>query len=110
MFKKAKGIFLLFSKKFFGAVRDDIKRRIANIKGQAVADLKQFVTETTTAYKNELTRNKEIKISEFNGLVQQKKTAEEVQATVKCMEDLLAQLRPMSERINGLKGGIESYV
>lgn len=108
--KKPKEYSYFSQKKFFGAVRDDIKRRIANIKGQAVADLKQFVTETTTAYKNELTRNKEIKISEFNGLVQQKKTAEEVQATVKCMEDLLAQLRPMSERINGLKGGIESYV
>ena len=91
-------------------VRDSIKKRIDSIKNQAVDDLRQFVTKTTTAYSEELARNAKIKRDELNAIIQAKQTAEEIQSTIRGLEALLNQLRPMSEHIKGLKGGIENYV
>lgn len=109
-FKKTEMRSRFSQKNYFGLVRDSIKKRIDNIKNQAVKDLRQFVTKTTTAYSNELTRNAQIKRDELNAIVQKKQTAEEIQATIKSLEILLGQLRPMSERVKGLKGGIEQNV
>lgn len=96
--------------KYYGLVRDSIIKRIGNIKNQAVKDLRTFVKNTTTAYSEELTRNAKIKREEWNAIVQAKQTAEEIQATIKGMENLLTQLQPMSDYINGLKGGIDKHV
>lgn len=109
-FKKRETGSRFSQKKYYGLVRDSIKKRIDNIKNQAVKDLRQFVTKTTTAYSDELTRNAQIKRDELNAIVQAKQTAEEIQATIKSLENLLSQLKPMSERIKGLKGGIEKNV
>ena len=97
-------------KKYYGLVRDSIKGRIDGIKNQAVTDLRTFVRNTTTAYSNELTRNAQIKRDEWNAIVQAKQTADEIQNTIKGLEGLLAQLQPMREQINGLKGGIDNHV
>ena len=97
-------------KKYYGLVRDSIKGRIDGIKNQAVKDLRTFVKNTTTAYSSELTRNAQIKRDEWNAIVQAKQTADEIQNTIKGLEGLLAQLQPMREQINGLKGGIDNHV
>lgn len=96
--------------KYYGLVSDSIKKRIDGIKNQAVDDLRKFVTKTTTAYSDELARNAKIKRDELNAIVQAKQTAQEIRATIKELEALLDQLRPMREHIKGLKGGIEKYV
>lgn len=97
-------------KKYYGLVRDSIKKRIDSIRNQAVEDLRRFVTKTTTAYSEELARNAKIKRDELNTIVQAKQTAEEIQDTIKCLKDLLDQLRPISDHIRGLKGGLENHV
>ena len=97
-------------KKYYGLVRDSIKKRIDSIRNQAVQDLRRFVTKTTTAYSEELACNAKIKRDELNAIVQAKQTAEEIQDTIKRLEDLLAQLRPISNHIRGLKGGLENHV
>ena len=97
-------------KKYYGLVRDSIKKRIDAIKNQAVKDLRTFVKNTTTAYSEELSRNAKIKRDELNAIVQAKQTAEEIQNTIKGLEGLLTQLQPMSEYVKGLKGGIEKHV
>lgn len=97
-------------KKYYGLVRDSIKKRIDSIRNQAVEDLRRFVTKTTTAYSAELASNAEIKRDELNAIVQAKQTAEEIQITIKELESLLTQLQPMSEWVKGLKGGLENHV
>ena len=97
-------------KKYYGLVRDSINNRIDSIKNQAVTDLKRFVTETTTAYSRELTDNAKNKREELNAIVQAKQTAEEIQNTITKLESLLTQLQPMSERVKGLKVGVENHV
>lgn len=97
-------------KKYYGLVRDSIKKRIDAIKNQAVKDLRTFVKNTTTAYSEELSRNAKIKRDELNAIAQAKQTAEEIQTTIKSLEGLLTQLQPMSEYVKGLKGGIEKHV
>lgn len=97
-------------KKYYGLVRDSIKKRIDGIKNQAVKDLRTFVKNTTTAYSEELSRNAKIKRDELNAIVQAKQTAEEIQTTINGLEGLLTQLQPMSEYVKGLKGGIEKHV
>ena len=97
-------------KKYYGLVSDSIKNRIDSIKNQAIDDLRQFVTKTTTVYSEELARNAKIKRDELNAIVQAKQTAEEIQSTIKFLENLLTQLKPISKHIEGLKGGIEKHV
>lgn len=109
-FKRTETASRFSQKRYYGLVRDSIKKRIDSIKNQAVDDLRQFVTKTTTAYSEELARNAKIKRDELNAIIQAKQTAEEIQATISGLESLLNQLQPMSEHIKGLKGGIENYV
>lgn len=97
-------------KKYYGLVRDSIKKRIDGIKNQAVKDLRTFVKNTTTAYSEELSRNAKIKRDELNAIVQAKQTAEEIQTTINGLEGLLTRLQPMSEYVKGLRGGIEKHV
>ena len=47
---------------------------------------------------------------ELNAIVQAKQTAEEIQNTITKLESLLTQLQPMSERVKGLKVGVENHV
>lgn len=108
-FKKTETASRFSQKKFYGLVKDSIKQRIDSIKNQAIDDLRQFVTKTTTAYSEELSRNAKIKRDEWNAIVQAKQTAEEIQCTIKNIDDLLKQLRPMSKYVKSLKGGIEEH-
>lgn len=109
-FKKTETVSRFSQPRYYALVRDSIKKRMNEIKNQAVSDLRDFVTKTTTAYSEELARNAKIKRDKLNEIVQKKQTAEEIQATIKGLEYLLTQLQPMGEHIRGLKGGIEKYV
>lgn len=106
-FKKTETGSRFSQKKYYGLVRDNIKERIDEIKNQAVIDTKNFVKETTISYSKELAQNANIKKIELKSIIQAKQTADEIQITIKEMENLLEQLKPMSEQIKGLKGGIE---
>ena len=97
-------------KKYYAKVRDSINNRIDSIKNQAVADLKRFVTETTTAYSRELTNNAKNKRDELNAIAQAKQTAEDIQNTITKLVRLLTQLQPMRERVKGLNRGVENHV
>lgn len=97
-------------KNYFGLVRDKILKKLKEIKGQASSDLKEFVKLTTTAYSEELTRNAKLKRDELNHIMQAKQTAEEIQATINDLENLFDSIKPMSEHIKSLKGGIEKHV
>lgn len=108
-FKKTHSGSRFSQSRYYEAVRDNIKKRIDSIKNQAVGDLREFVTRTTTAYSEELARNAKIKRDELNTIVQAKQTAEEIQSTIGGLESLLGQLEPMREQIKGLKGGIEKF-
>lgn len=109
-FKKTEKGSRFSQKKYYGLVRESIKRRIDSIKEQAVRDVKAFVTKTAIAYSDELARNAKIKRDELTEIVRAKQTAEEIQAMIKKLEDILAQLAPMDDRIHSLKGGIDKYV
>lgn len=96
--------------KYFGAVKSRIEEQIITIKGNAVKDLTKFVGYITDLYGKELARNAEIKRDELDTIQKAKQTAEEIQATIVAFEELLNQLKPMCEKVRGLKGGIDSNV
>jgi hypothetical protein len=100
-----------FSKdKYFKAVRDNIQGRIDSIKKQAVADLKSFVSGITTVYSSELNKNAQIKRAEYDAIVQEQNTEEEIQEKIGNLKDLRDQLTPVGDRVQALKGGIEGNV
>lgn len=96
--------------KYYTLVRDDILRRIDRIKAQMRNDLKTFVTETMTEYKEHLTRNKRIKQDEYERIGKERQTAEEIQKTIGDKENQLKQLEALRERVEEVKKGIERYV
>lgn len=96
--------------KYYGLVKNDIERRIERLRNQIVRELKYFVTATTTAYSEELSRNAKIKREELNTITQEKQTAEEIQAKIEELEGLIKNLATQKENILSLKGGIEKHV
>lgn len=96
--------------KYFDLVKADIEKRIERLKNQIIRELKYFVTATTTAYSEELSRNARVKREELNAITQEKQTAEEIQAKIAELEGLIAKLVPLKDRIVSLKGGIEKHV
>lgn len=96
--------------KYFNAVKRKIDEQIATIKRNAVTDLKKFVGYITDLYGQELARNAKIKRDELDTIQKAKQTAEEIQDTILAFEELINQLKPMCEKLRGLKGGIDSNV
>jgi hypothetical protein len=96
--------------KYYGLVRDSIQKRLQTIKNQAISDLRNFVNSTTITYSQQLRDNAKIKRDEYNAIAQEKQSAEEIQETIKTLETLLEKFKPLSEQIEGLKGGIDKNV
>ena len=96
--------------KYFKLVKDDIERRIEKLRNQIIRELKSFVNATTTAYSEELSRNARVKRDELTAITQEKQTAEEIQAKIAELENIIAQLTPLKDRILSLQGGVEKHV
>lgn len=109
-FRKAKSGSYFSQKKYYTAVRDYILNQIASIKNQVRSDLRRFVTETTSKYSTELTQNAKLKKEEYDAIVQEQQTAEEIQKTIGDKENQLNQLEALRERVEEVKKGIERYV
>lgn len=109
-FEKTHSASRFSQKKYFNLVKESIQSRIDNIRNQAVKDLREFVIRTTGIYTEELNRNAGIKRNEYDAILQEKQSEEQLQDTISGLEKLAEQLPPLDERIAGLKGGIEQYV
>lgn len=96
--------------KYFDLVRANIEKRIEALKTQMIRELKVFVRATTNAYSDELSRNAKVKRDELNVITQEKQTAEEIQAKIAGLEELITKLAPLKDRITSLKGGVEKHV
>lgn len=109
-FRKAKSGSYFSQKKYYTAVRDYILNQIASIKNQVRSDLRKFVTETTSKYSTELAQNAKIKKEEYDAIVEEHQTAEDIQKTIGDKENQLNQLEALRERVEEVKKGIERYV
>lgn len=96
--------------KYYKLVKDSIEEKIENIKDDAIVDLCDYVDQTATAYRQELTNNAKIKQMEYNDILVQKKTAEEIKEIIKTLESQMGQLIPMVNYIESLKGGVDKNV
>lgn len=95
---------------YFDEVKKYIEGIIEKLKNQMIYELKRFVTATTTAYSEELSRNANVKRKELNDISQEKQTAEETQAKIAELEELAVKLASLKDYIVSVKGGIEKHV
>ena len=80
------------------------------IKNDAIRDLRSFVRGTLEAYRVELSKNAEAKKEELYKIEAEKKTAEEIQVTIKSLNEILNSIEPQKARIKSLKWGIDGNV
>lgn len=96
--------------KYYELVKTSIMERIESIKEQAIGDLRSFVGHTVTAYTKELAKNADEKKHELHKVREDKKTADEIIATISSLEEALSSIEPRKKIISELKGGIDSNV
>jgi len=107
-FKKARS--KLNQSRFFDLVKNDIDKRIDTIKDELVVALQEQATNVISAYRNELARNISLQVEEYKRIVEDKATAEEMQAKIKAMEAVVGAVIPMTDEIKKLKGGIDRWL
>lgn len=96
--------------RYYTLVRKSIKDRMELIKNDAIRDLRSFVRGTLEAYRVELSKNAEAKKEELYKIEAEKKTAEEIQVTIKSLNEILNSIEPQKARIKSLKWGIDGNV
>ena len=100
-----------FSQKiYFGKVRDGIDEKLENIKEKVVEDLITFVGKVIVAYNSELKKNADAKKAEIEKVVEDKRKAEQIQALISDLSQLVESITPNQKAIDELKGGIDSNV
>ena len=109
-FKKTESYSEFSQSKFFGIIKESIDSRIETIKGDAISDLQDFVVQVSTAYREELTRNAKLQQREYDEILQEKQTAEELQELIKVSKEQLERLEDFHRRIESVKGGIDKNV
>ena len=109
-FKKTESYSSFSQSKFYKLVKDSIEQRMKKIKNDAVSDLIDFVTQVTTAYRTELSRNAKIKQGEYDEILEAKQSAEELQALIIKLESQFSGIDMMVNNIESLKGGIDKNV
>lgn len=96
--------------KYYKLVKTSIVGKIDEIKERAISDLRDFVSDTLKAYIKELRKNEYEKMNELHKVEEDKKTADEIIATISKLEKTLSSIEPRKKIISELKGGIDSNV
>lgn len=96
--------------KYYKLVKTSIVGKIDEIKERAISDLRDFVRDTLKAYIEELRKNEYEKMNELHKVEEDKKTADEIIATISKLEKTLSSIEPRKKIISELKGGIDSNV
>ena len=109
-FKKTHTASRFSQDKFFKNVKNSIVDRLDSIKQQAIRDLTAFVQGTARKYAAELAKNADTKKSELARIEKEKKTADEIAATISQLESIVADMGPKATNLESYKGGIDSYV
>lgn len=109
-FKKTESYSSFSQSKFYKLVKSSIEQRMDKIKNDAISDLIDFVTQITTAYRTELSRNAKIKQGEYDEILEAKQSAEELQALIIELDSQLSGIDMMINNIVSLKGGIDKNV
>lgn len=93
--------------RFFKYVRDDLQRRLEEIWEDLTTALRDYVTQVTSAYRSELTRNATLQEERYKQIREDIDNAEEIQKKIMDFETKLKQVQPMMSEISSLKGGID---
>lgn len=96
--------------RFFKYVRDDIQKRLEIIKEDLIIALQEYVTQVTSAYRSELTRNATLQEERYRQIREDKANAEEMQKKIMDMEVKVNRIQPVMSEISSLKGGIDKNV
>ena len=109
-FKKVHTVSVFSQKKYYNLLSNNLSERLESIKNQAVRGLKVFVSNTVTVYTKELAKNAEQKKIELQKIMDDKKTAEELQELINKLTNELNVIEPVKKRVEELKGGIDGIV
>lgn len=109
-FKKTHERSAFSQSRYYSAVKSHIDGKIDTIRNNAVRDLRRFVIDTISVYREELSQNVRIKKAELTDIIREKETAEQIQEKIQQMAGWLDQIIPMCSHISALKGGIDRNV
>lgn len=94
----------------FDIVKNHILEELGKIKHDIENDLFKFVEKTVNLYVNELANNTKMKSNELTQIVEEKKTAEEMQEAIDRLKSFVEKIEPQRNVIKEIKGGIDNYV
>lgn len=109
-FKKTHERSAFSQSRYYSTVKSHIDGKIDTIRNNAVRDLRRFVIDTISVYREELSQNVRIKKAELTDIIREKETAEQIQEKLQQMAGWLEQIIPMCSHIAALKGGIDRNV
>ncbi len=95
---------------YFNLVKTDILKRVDAIWKDQVKALLNYVAEVTDAYRGELNQNASLQKERYKQILEDKATAEEMQAKIVEMEKTIKAAQLLAAQLKGMKGGIDRNV
>lgn len=108
--KKTHSYSVYVQEKHFGIIKNDILRRLEEIKNNLIANLADFVENIRTQYIRELGKNADAKKTEMDTIMEAKKTAEQIRENIAMLTDKVQKLKDAQSGAEKISGGIKKHV
>ena len=109
-FKKTHTYSKYVQNKHFDIIKENILRRLDELKNDLIANLEDFVENIRTKYIAELANNACGKKNEMDAIMEAKATAEQIRDIIQELSAKADRIASVRAEANKIKGGISKYV
>lgn len=109
-FKKTHTYSKYVQNKHFDIIKENILRRLGELKNDLIANLEDFVENIRTKYITELANNACGKKNEMDAIMEAKATAEQIRDIIQELSAKADRIASVRAEANKIKGGISKYV
>lgn len=109
-FKKTHTYSKYVQNKHFDIIKENILRRLDELKNDLIANLEDFVENIRTKYIAELANNASAKKNEMDAIMEAKATAEQIRDIIQELSAKADRIASVRAEANKIKGGISKYV
>lgn len=109
-FKKTHTYSKYVQNKHFDIIKENILRRLDELKNDLIANLEDFVENIRTKYIAELANNASTKKNEMDAIMEAKATAEQIRDIIQELSAKADRIASVRAEANKIKGGISKYV
>ena len=109
-FKKSHTYSVYSQLKHFELVKDDILRRLDDLKGDLTSNLEEFVDNIRSQYISELSKNARVKKAKLDAIMEAQKNAEQIRDIIAELVEKSGKLKSAKDETEKIRGGILKYV